>query len=53
MNWTRTVPWADCKHILKKKLELQVGFVAPPSKTEKTEIQKLTLAQPTGRMFRK
>jgi hypothetical protein len=26
MNWTRTVPRADCKHILKKKLELQVGF---------------------------
>lgn len=46
MNWTRTMPRQDCKHILKKKLELQVGF--------KPEISKPT--KPTmpvgGRFFR-
>lgn len=43
MNWTRTVPRADCKHILKKKLELQIGFAPVAPKAVVTE----------GRMFRR
>ena len=43
MNWTRTVQRQDCKHILKKKLELQVGFTPVAPKAIVTE----------GRMFRR
>lgn len=43
MNGTRTMPRQDCKHILRKKLELQVGFKPVAPKAVVTE----------GRMFRR